>query len=286
LREFCSCKREQLYKRKGIKECAAEKAINHSLNAAHSILDGALMRNSLKNWHDYFVHNSLSKGDFDWRKAEPLTPEERECVGKSIATFQLGEHSEGKGLIKAATAFAKRQKDVYLTDITKLFIAEEQNHALLLRKFLELNAIPLMKHNWTDNIFRRLRKNVGFEISVSVLICAEILSLVYYDALKKSTNCDLLKKLCDKILADEMAHVKYESEMLCSIWRSKSAFSRALISFLHKFLFIGTILVVYLSHRKALNRGKYDFANFVAACWLEFSGCFPSAVIMRASASA
>jgi hypothetical protein len=143
-----------------------------------------------------------------------------------------------------------------------------------------------MKHNWTDHIFRRLRKNVGFELSVTILISAEILSLVYYDALKKSTNSDLLKKLCTKILADEMAHVKYESEMLISIRQSKSALSRALINFLHKFLFIGTVFVVYLSHRKVLNRGKYDFANFVAACWLEFSDCFPSAVIVRASANA
>jgi hypothetical protein len=244
------------------------------------------MMNSLKNWHDYFVQNSTNKGNFAWHTAERLTDEEKKCVSKSIATFQLGEHSEGKGLLKSADAFAKRHDEAYLVNITKLFIAEEQNHALLLRKFLELNQIPLMKHNWTDHIFRRLRKNVGFELSVTILISAEILSLVYYDALKKSTNSDLLKKLCTKILADEMAHVKYESEMLISIRQSKSALSRALINFLHKFLFIGTVFVVYLSHRKVLNRGKYDFANFVAACWLEFSDCFPSAVIVRASANA
>jgi hypothetical protein len=251
--------------------------------AAHFILDGISMRDSLKDWHNYFIQNSTNKGDFAWTSEDRLTVEESHCIGKSIAAFQLGEHSEGKGLLKAADSFAKGQDNPYLSHITRLFIGEEQNHALLLRKFLELNSIPLLKHNWTDSIFRRLRKNVGFELSITVLITAEIVSLVYYDALKNATKSTLLKNICAKILADERAHVKYESELLTLIKETNSVFRRAFLSFLHKFLFIGTALVVYLSHRKVLNRGRYDLPNFVAACWLEFSSCFPSALVIRAS---
>lgn len=244
------------------------------------------MLQALKDWHNYFVQNSENKGDFDWHGEDLLTDEEKSCLGKSIAAFQLGEYSEGKGLMKAADSFAQRNDYAYLSNITKLFIAEEQNHALLLRKFLQLNRMPLLKRNWTDSIFRRLRKNVGFELSITVLICAEIISLVYYDALKSGTKSRLLKSICSKILADERLHVKYESEILNSIRQTKSLFRKALLSFLHRFLFIGTVFVVYLSHRKVLNRGRYDLPNFVAACWLEFSDCFPSALVMRAKASA
>jgi hypothetical protein len=242
------------------------------------------MLDSLKDWHNYFVQNSENKGDFNWQPEDLLTEEEKDCVGKSIAAFQLGEHSEGKGLMKAADSFARRHENDYLSSITRLFIAEEQNHALLLRKFMELNGIPLLKHNWTDSIFRRLRKNVGFELSITVLIAAEIISLVYYDALQSGTKSGLLKSICSKILSDERIHVKYESEILNSMRQTKSTFLRAITAFLHRFLFIGTIFVVYVSHRKVLNRGKYDFSNFVAACWLEFSDCFPSALVARASA--
>jgi hypothetical protein len=244
------------------------------------------MLDALKDWHDYFVQNSENKGDFRWNAEDRLTPDDKRWVGKSLAAFQLGEYSEGKGLMKAADAFAKRNGNVYLSRITRLFIAEEQNHALLLRKFMEWNGLPLMKHNWTDSVFRRLRKNVGFELSVTVLITAEIISLVYYDALKKATRSELLKSICSKILLDERAHIKYESELLSLIRESDSVFRRGLLSLLQRILFMGTVFVVYFSHRKVLNRGAYDLPNFAAACWLEFSTCFPSARVIRASANA
>jgi hypothetical protein len=244
------------------------------------------MLDDLKDWHNYFVQNSENKGEFNWNGGGRLTPEERLRVGKSIAAFQLGEHSEGKGLMKAADAFAKRSGNAYLSDITRRFIAEEQNHALLLRRFMEENAIPLMKHNWTDSIFRRLRKNVGFEISVTVLITAEIISLVYYDGLKKATRSSLLQAICSKILCEERMHVQYESALLGLIRQRNSALRRALLPLMHRVLFIGTVLIVYVSHRKVLNRGRYDLPNFTAACWLEFAACFPSALVARASANA
>jgi hypothetical protein len=267
-------------------KCALSKGQKSFTARQQTSLEGTRMLDSLKDWRAYFIQNSENKGDFNWYAEDLLTGEEKDCVGKSIAAFQLGEHSEGKGLMKAADSFARRNDNAYLSDITRLFIAEEQNHALLLRKFMELNGIPLLKRNWTDSIFRRLRKNVGFELSITVLIAAEIISLVYYDALKGGTKSSLLKSICSKILSDERIHVKYESEILNSIRQTKSTFHRVITSLLHRFLFLGTVFVVYVSHRKVLNRGRYDFANFVAACWLEFSNCFPSALVERASASA
>ena len=240
----------------------------------------------LKNWHDYFVKNYLNTGDFAWHTGDRLTPEEKRCVEKSIATFQLGEYSEGRGLLKSAERFAQKCGDQYLVRITRLFIAEEQNHALLLMKFMDHHGLKTIKRNWTDAVFRRLRKNVGFELSITVLITAEIIALVYYDALRGSTRSGLLRKICGKILDDETAHVKYESELLNSVRWAKPAVLRYAVKLLHRFLFVGTVAVVYLSHRKVLTRGGYDFARFAAACWLEFSACFPSALVVRASANA
>src|SRR5687767_9357520 len=108
------------------------------------------MLDSLKDWYDYFVKNSKNKGDFAWQTKERLTAEEKACLGKSIAAFQLGEYSEGKGLLKSADSYAQKYDNQYLVDITRLFIAEEQNHALLLRRFMELNGLALLKRNWTD----------------------------------------------------------------------------------------------------------------------------------------
>ena len=64
-----------------------------------------------------------------------------------------------------------------------------------------------------------------------------------------------------------------------------AATMRKLIVWLHQFLLLGTIAVVYWSHKPVLNRGGYDLSRFFAACWLEFSERFVPAIIVRATAS-
>ncbi len=241
---------------------------------------------SLKSWHDYFMENSSSSGDIPWNDEDVLTAEEKGRIGKSIAAFQLGEYSEGRGLLKFAAEYAKREAGDHLIKITRLFIAEEQNHAMLLKRFMDRHGIELVKKNWTDTVFRRLRKNVGYELSITVLITAEIISMVYYRALKNCTGSRLLAKVCDKLLADEAAHVRYESELIIYMRNSRPALASRIIGLLHRILFLGTTLVVYLEHRAVLRGGGYNFLEFCTACQSEFSRCFTPARIVQASQSA
>jgi hypothetical protein len=243
------------------------------------------MVNSFKAWHEYFAENRLNTGDIAWNQEDVLTGEEKDCIGKSIAAFQLGEYSEGRGLLKAAQEYAARTGNEYLIGITRMFIGEEQRHAMLLKRFMTIHRIKLLNRNWTDTVFRRLRKGVGYELSITVLITAEIISLVYYRALRGSTGSSLLRGICDKILSDEAAHVKYESQMITGIRDSKPTLLKQAAVFLHQFLFSGTILVVYLSHKRVLDSG-YNFARFWATCWVEFSACFPQTTVVRATAGA
>ena len=241
------------------------------------------MLDSLGSWHAYFSKNRSNTGDIHWDIEDRLTDDERSCIEHSIAAFQLGEYSEGKGLLKAAARYAEKIDDEFLVPITKLFIAEEQNHALLLKRFMNAHNIALIKKNWTDAVFRRLRKNVGFELTITVLITAEIISVVYYRALKRATNSKLLAAICDKILADEAFHIKYESEMINHIRNSKPAAVKHIIIFLHQFLFSGTVLVVYFNHKGVLKRGGNDLSDFWAACWSELSGSFSQARLIQTS---
>ena len=227
------------------------------------------MLGSLKSWHAYFLKNRSNTGNIPWDGDDVLTDDERTSIKDSIAAFQLGEYSEGKGLLKSAEQYGRKSGDDYLPLITKLFIGEEQNHALLLKRFMDSQRIETIRKNWTDAVFRRLRKNVGYETTITVLITAEIIALVYYRALKNATNSKLLRAICDKILADELEHVRYESEMINYIRETKPALVKHFTAFLHQFLFLGTIIVVYLNHKKVLKKGGCDFAQFWAACWSE-----------------
>lgn len=228
----------------------------------------------LAHWKNHFEKNEFSNSFVDWEAEDTLTKEEFNNIKKSIAAFQLGESSEGRGLIQAAKNFAEKHSDPYLVPITRLFIKEEQGHSLLLKHFMEKHKIPILKKNWTDDIFRKLRKDVDFETSITVLITAEMLSLVYYSALFNVTGSKLLKSVCKKLVEDEIVHIKYETELLNHIRKEKSLFSKFLVCFFHQFLYFGTMLLVYFVHHRVFKTGGYNFGFFWSSCWQEFSHSF------------
>jgi hypothetical protein len=112
-------------------------------------------------------------------EGQALDPGHRALIARSIATFQLGESSDGAHLRAAARAFAERHALPTLPEITGLFIAEEQFHAALLAAFMKANGIPLMGSQWTDRVFRALRRLAGFEPAIAILLVAEIIALTY-----------------------------------------------------------------------------------------------------------
>ncbi len=228
----------------------------------------------LKGWFDYFVNNAIRVAEVEWDDRDRLTIRERRLISRSIAAFQLGEYSEGKGLLGAARGYAKRIGDERLVEITKLFILEEQRHAGLLLEFMRRHGIQPIKKHWTDRVFRRLRKDVGFELSVTVLITAEIISLVYYRALWACTGSSRLKSICERILSDERAHVEYESGLLEEIRGGKPLINRGLIRMGHGTLFAGSVLVVWVGHRGVLEAGGFGFWDFWNASWHEYSQYF------------
>jgi hypothetical protein len=229
---------------------------------------------SLEQWYRYYEINARTPDGISWETAESITDEERRCIKDSIAAFQLGEYSEGRGLKKFAEAYSRNFGDDYLIKITRLFISEEQNHALLLKRFMSIHRLPTIQSNWTDTVFRRLRKNVSYEWSITVLIVAEIIALVYYKALRGCTKSIVLQRICEKILADEIEHVKYESELINCIRNSNPVLMKWLMIVFHRFLFSGTVIVVYFAHRKVLNRGGYNAIGFWRCCFGEFNRLF------------
>jgi hypothetical protein len=200
----------------------------------------------------------------------PLDGGRRDLIARSIATFQLGESSDGATLRSAARLFAERHGLPVLPELTDLFIREEQFHAALLARFMHANGIPVMRSQWSDRVFRLLRRLAGFDSAIAVLIVAEIIALTYYRALRDATGSRALTRICDTILADEEAHVAYESTLLLRFRLSRSALGRVVARAVHSVLFAGAVAVVLWGHRSVLRAGGYSFARFRAACWSSF----------------
>jgi len=220
----------------------------------------------LSYWRNYFKANSSHFQDIKWRLDDQLTEREKEIVTSSLQQFKKGEQSEGKHFF----SFAKTFPDPCYLETIKLFIREEQTHAFVLGKFMDLNRIPRIKNHWVDNVFRWLRKLTNLENTVTVLMTAEIIAKVYYGALSEATGSALLKEICSQILRDEDQHIVFQSYTLSLFYERKTRFHKFFNRLWHQILMMGTIVVVWFGHRKVLKAANHSLCSFFMQTMLVF----------------
>jgi hypothetical protein len=222
-------------------------------------------------WLNHFEYHAQHPRCVPLGLSDLLRPHERRLIASSIATFQLGEQSEGHALLRAVQRFAHGHHVPVLVRIGELFIGEEQRHATLLREFMQDHHIALKKTDWTDRVFRLLRRLAGLELYLYVLISAELIGIVYYRALEAATGCERLMVLCRGLAADELAHVGFESQLLLALRAGRAAPVQALVRFAHRAFFVGTAGIVWLTHRSVLRREGYDARSFLRACLSQYT---------------
>lgn len=226
-------------------------------------------------WRAYYEENARTLLEIPWHLGAELTPPETAAIARSVQEFQAGESSEGTSLYRYAQAYAERTGDRQYVAAVRLFIAEEQRHARDLGRFLTLNGIPLVRTTFTDRVFRRLRHLFGgLEMSIAVLITAEIIAKVYYAVLREATRSATLRRLCDQILHDEIRHVQFQAEQLARLRAGRRGPRMAATVGLQRFLFLGTTVVVWLFHRTAIRQGGQSLGGWWRSCWQEFNEAF------------
>ena len=228
------------------------------------------VRWSTAQWCSYFRGNAKALLDIPWAQGAGLTEEERDAVAASVQDFQLGESSEGLNLLRAARAYAARAGDPAYEEAIRLFVREEQRHAGDLARFLTLAGVPLLSKSWTDAVFRFLRRLAGLEQFLTVLVTAEMIGKVYYQALRRATGSPVLRRLCDQLLRDEIKHIRFHTERLALMRRGRPRWRLFLTRLGHRVFFGGTCLVAWWAHRKALRAGGYGFSRFWQETWEVF----------------
>jgi hypothetical protein len=229
------------------------------------------MNTDLRVWLDHFEYHSTRRCTLPTGRSDDLTSYERKLIGDSIATFQLGEHSDGRSLQVAAERYEREHDAVPLARIISLLIAEEQHHAALLGAFMDEHGIARKHSDWTDHAFRRLRRLAGFELYLCVLVTAELIGKVYYRALEAATGSQQLQALCRMLVADELAHVGLETDLLRAILEKKAPAARWLQTAALSTFFTGASLVVWFEHRRVLRSAGYGLTTFMRACAAQYS---------------
>ncbi|MBZ0165310.1 MAG: ferritin-like domain-containing protein [Candidatus Omnitrophica bacterium] len=217
-------------------------------------------------WLEYFQTNNATLLAIPWEAGAELSPADKQAIAASVQIFQLGERSEGKHLAKSARQYAQQTGDQAYYEAMVLFIKEEQRHARDLGRFMELNGIPIIKRTPTDSVFRWLRHLADLEVSVAVLVCAEILAQVYYPALQQATRSRILIRLCEQIIADEDDHVTFQSQRLAILRRHRPGWMIPVIHALYRGFFWTTTAVVWFGHRSVFRAAGQTFLSYVRDC--------------------
>ncbi len=217
---------------------------------------------SSEDWVAYYGRNAAEPVEIPWDRGAELTEADRSAVAASMQGFQLGESSEGRHLIDRARAWSIQNDDPAYPDAIRLFIGEEGRHARDLGRFLDLNGIPRIEKAFSDSAFRHLRRAAGLEVSIAVLVTAEVIAQVYYAALRDATQSAILKALCERILRDEEEHVRFQAERMALLARGRSPFRLWMRRRTQRGLMLVTLLVVWTAHRHAYQAGGYPFARY------------------------
>lgn len=221
-------------------------------------------------WAEYFEWNATHPVAFDFDGAWAPSEAEHRAVSRSIAVFQLGERSDGKYLKEAARRYAGVSGDRMYPRAVDAFIAEENRHAMYLERFMTQYDIPFLESEWTDNMFRLVRRLAGLEISVSVLVTAEIVATTYYQALRDATASRFLRSVCEEILRDEASHLQFQAATLGHLQCQRPAVLRHLVRNLCRLFLGGTLLVVWWGHSRVYRAGGFGFWRFVKETWRAF----------------
>jgi hypothetical protein len=229
------------------------------------------MFRDLEIWLNHFEYHAEHPRCVPAGLSNVLKPEERRLIGRSIAVFQLCEQPEGSALLRSVRHFAAKHKAAPLMRITELFIREQQRHAALLGAFMEGHGIARKQTDLTDFVFCCLRRLGGFGLRLHILVAAELIANVYYRALEAATGCQRLKILCRILVADELAHIGIESQLLLALRARQSAPLRAVTRLLHRGFFACAAGIVYLTHRAVLRGAGFRSAGFVRVCATQYA---------------
>jgi hypothetical protein len=223
-------------------------------------------------WRDHFARNLAVTALLPWRDAPALSAIERAAIESSIQQFQLGEGSSGRRLLDRARVFAAKVGDEAFVPALALFVREEQRHSGRLLRFMEREGIPALPRHWVDSVFRRLRVLAGLELSLRVLVTAEIIAVPYYRALGAATASPLLRGVSEQILEDEAAHLRFQASMLARLGARRAGAIEWLAFRLHRLFLLGTTCVVWRGHRKVFQAARRTYRDLVKDALAEFGG--------------
>ncbi|MEM7094668.1 MAG: ferritin-like domain-containing protein [Actinomycetota bacterium] len=179
-------------------------------------------------------------------------------LGRSLATFQLGESGDGDHLRQAAAISGAGSE--YRAALAS-FVREEQEHGRLLAMVLDEMEYPKRTEHWSDRVFVLLRRSKSLRTEILTMLVAEVIALSYYSSMRD--GFPVFAEIFGRIHDDGVRHVEFHAETLPSYLAQWSPPVRAGVRFAWNVLVMGSAFVCAADHRKALREAGVSPRDFV-----------------------
>jgi hypothetical protein len=232
-------------------------------------------------WVEYFYQNA-PEPVLPWSDGVRLSGNERKAVMASIQQFQLGESASGSRMLARAQRFARETGDLGFLAALKLFLREEQPHSKILARFLALENAPHLRKHWLHSGFRWLRGLAGLELCLKVLATAEVLARPYYAALRDATGSLFLRSVCQRILEEESAHLRFQAFALSRFQARRRRILDSFVKTFHLVLLASTAALVWAEHKAVFRSAGRTFGQFWRETRREFDSLYRASSALAA----
>lgn len=214
-------------------------------------------------WAGHFQRDLQRDWTIPWECDAKLINAERERIASSIAEFQRGESSEAHSYLAKSQQFGAQMGDAMFHVVSRLFVESENLHARLLLRFMQQSGIPTQQKSPRDGVFRWLRSLGDLGWTSRILLIAELVAQEYYPCLRAATTHPILTRICDRIISEEAAHIRFQVERIAQVENSHPRLRTMIYNVLQFLLMSCAASAVYLGHHRVLGV-KMGFAQF---CW-------------------
>ncbi|HEY0706257.1 MAG TPA: hypothetical protein VGG33_05635 [Polyangia bacterium] len=146
----------------------------------------------------------------------------RRAVAAVLARFQLGEAGEGRIAHEIDRVSVPGVDDDYRAAL-KLFVKEEGRHARILAGIVKACGGTLLRAKASNHLFRSARRLLGVRFKVLVLLIAEVVGGVVYEALERTALVKGASRALREIANDERAHLRFHAAFVGQqppLWRA------------------------------------------------------------------
>ncbi|CAN5313150.1 hypothetical protein BH11CYA1_BH11CYA1_23870 [soil metagenome] len=209
-------------------------------------------------WLNYFERNKREKRALNWPQKVDVPYAISLPIVKSLQCFQVGETGEGTHL----RYYAKALNDPDYEQCIDLFIKEENAHAVVLARMIELMKGHLITWHWSDYAFVSLRHLIGLKTEIFMILAVEIVGKCFYQSCSEGLPDEFLRNTFAAIVLDEIGHLKFHWNFMHQEMRPLSKWSRTIIYYFCSAVFLAICLVFIADHGRALlalNKSKHSF---------------------------